>query len=175
MKAEQMVESIEIVEHCAAVRGGYAREQARWAVVREYQMPFGPDYLRYKHGWGERFSLGALREYKRFVFLALSSDVEITPSVAVDEVWHLHILHTRAYEQFSLKVGKFLHHNPGMPTQRVKWDTQYDYTFERYREAFGEETPVQLWPRRSHPEPTVQEVLTRYRSAILEGRGVGPV
>ena len=47
--------------------------------------------LQQKTGWSKDFSLGAIDEYKRFIYLTAVSKSALTPSVIVDEVWHLHL------------------------------------------------------------------------------------
>lgn len=119
---------------------------AAWEKIEKYQMPFSEEYLQYKHGWSLEFCSAALNEYRRFIFLALVSDAEITPSEPIDEVWHLHILHTRAYEAFGKLCGRFIHHGPGLPTERVRWSRQYGVTFDLYRSIFNCEPPTDFWP-----------------------------
>src|SRR5262249_40589680 len=48
-------------------------------------------------GWPAVFSRGAVAEYRRFCFLAVASPTPVTPSEVVDEVWHLHLLHSCEY------------------------------------------------------------------------------
>jgi hypothetical protein len=86
-------------------------------------------------------------EYRRFVALRLAHpDSEIVPCKLVDEMWHRHILDTRAYAEDCDRIfGEFVHHFPyfGMrgPDDEQALHDAYDYTLERYREAFGEPPP----------------------------------
>jgi hypothetical protein len=41
------------------------------------------------NGWSRPFALRAIEEYRKFVFLALVADHQVTPSDQVDQVWHL--------------------------------------------------------------------------------------
>lgn len=67
----------------------------------------------------------------------------------VDDMWHSHILDTRAYHDDCDRIlGRYLHHFPyfGM---RGEDDAQalhdaYADTIERYRRAFGE-PPLETW------------------------------
>lgn len=117
-----------------------------WNAIENYEMPFGPEYLRYKFGWSDQFSSKALDAYKKFSFLAHISKEQVTPSQIVDEVWHLHILHTLAYRNFSAICENFLHHHPGMPNEQIKWNGQYLKTIYLYREVFREEPASSAWP-----------------------------
>lgn len=83
-------------------------------------------------------------EYRKFLALHLAfPDADIVPCKLVDEMWHQHILDTRAYhEDCEAIFGDYLHHFPyfGM---RGEADAQalndaYADTLQRYREAFGE-------------------------------------
>ena len=64
-------------------------------------------------------SAALLEDYKKFLALkAATSDFDavlLSPSPRVDEVWHAHILDTRAYTaacEAMLGAGGFIHHDP---------------------------------------------------------------
>ncbi len=118
-----------------------------WKRIEEYKLPYTWRYLEYKYKWDEGYATQAIREYRKFVFLALTSKFEVTPSLDIDEVWHCHILHTQGYEHFSEICGKKLHHFPGMSDENARWIKQYRYTLNRYRIVFESEPPPNLWPR----------------------------
>lgn len=55
----------------------------------------------------------ALREF--YLLKSQYADLALSPSSEVDEVWHLHILNTRAYHKDCQVVfGEYLHHTPGI-------------------------------------------------------------
>lgn len=56
----------------------------------------------------------AEQEYRRFLTLkVLYPNVALVPSKMIDEVWHAHILDTRAYREDCEKVfGRFIDHYP---------------------------------------------------------------
>lgn len=93
----------------------------------------------------------AILEYLRFTYLAWTSPTGSTPSMAVDEVWHAHLLFTRSYETFCLDTrGQLLHHEPGEGVvDEAHFRDAYRATLDRYRAEFGE-PPVRWWPC---PEP----------------------
>ena len=121
-------------------------KDARALIIERFDLPFGVEYLKYKLGWDPRYAEKAIKEYRRFLRLAYNSPTEITPSEPVDEVWHIHILHTKSYAQLAEQCGKMLHHNPGMPNQAAKWNAQYALTLTQYEATFGEVAPVSHWP-----------------------------
>ncbi|MBL9127472.1 MAG: TIGR04222 domain-containing membrane protein [Verrucomicrobiales bacterium] len=102
------------------------------------------------NGWTPAHARRVGREYLRFAYLAMRSGHPVTPSDAVDQAWHLHLLHTRSYwEDFCSRVlGRPLHHQPtrGGPAERAKFQDWYERTLASYRIAFDEEPPVDLWP-----------------------------
>lgn len=106
-------------------------------------------HLMRLHGWDETFTLRAVQEYKKFIFLALVVDHRVSPSQQVDEVWHLHLICTESYwNDFCPNVlGHFLHHRPsnGAWEERCRHHQQYQATIASYREIFGE-PPLDLWP-----------------------------
>jgi hypothetical protein len=122
-------------------------EDPLWRTISGWKLPFGTDYLAYKYKWDEEFAALAIAEYRRFAFLALTGNSESTPSLSIDEVWHVHILHTADYQRFGNACGRTLHHSPGMPSQAPTFDLQYEETLRRYKERFGREAPALVWPR----------------------------
>jgi uncharacterized protein (TIGR04222 family) len=106
-------------------------------------------HLMRANGWSRSLALGAIEEYRKFVFLALEADHQVTPSDQVDQVWHLHLLFSDAYwNDFCPRVlGRPLHHHParGGPKERDQFHELYRATIRSYRQHFGE-PPADLWP-----------------------------
>ncbi len=100
--------------------------------------------------WPVAYADRAISEYKRFVYLACVSSTDLTPSAAIDEVWHLHLSYSRDYwERFCPEiVGRPLHHGPtsGGAAESARYRKQYGRTLSLYREEFGESPPPDLWP-----------------------------
>lgn len=107
--------------------------------------------LAMEQGWSVSQSRAAVEEYRRFCFLAVAAGHPVTPSVEVDAVWHLHLLHTRDYwEVFCPQVlGRPLHHGPtlGGSKEEARFYEQYAKTLESYQAFFGP-PPESWWP---HP------------------------
>ena len=124
--------------------------------LNAHPLPAGlRERLRLDHGWSERFAEGAEREYRRFVYLAAHSGESVTPSQAVDEVWHTHLVFTRDYwGGFQALLPGPLHHDPGtgQAGEDTHFRTQYLRTLELYARTFGEEAPALWWPRPGVPE-----------------------
>ena len=55
------------------------------------------DHLMRSNGWSHQFALRAIEEYRKFIFLAMVADHQVTTSDQVDQVWHLHLLFSDAY------------------------------------------------------------------------------
>jgi uncharacterized protein (TIGR04222 family) len=106
-------------------------------------------HLMGANGWSRSFALRAIEEYRKFVFLALVVDHQVTPSDQVDQVWHLHLLCSDAYwNDFCPRVlGRPLHHHPakGGQAERDRFHEQYRATIRSYRQHFGE-PPAEMWP-----------------------------
>ena len=106
-------------------------------------------HLMRANGWSRLFALRAIEEYRKFVFLALVADHQVTPSDQVDQVWHLHLLFSDAYwNDFCPRVlGRPLHHHPtkGGQAERDRFHELYRATIRSYRQHFGE-PPADLWP-----------------------------
>jgi len=94
-----------------------------------------------------KLSISEAEAIRRFVetkkFLAVCSVLDgCSPSDEIDEVWHLFILHTQAYQRFCLKfLGRFIHHNP-TETPTIGNRPQLAVTA---RELFGS-IEANLWP-----------------------------
>lgn len=105
--------------------------------------------LAHENGWSLAFAQRAIAEYFRFVWLAMRAGHPVTPSPAVDEVWHLHLCYTRSYwdELCGQVLQRPLHHGPtrGGAAEDAKYVDWYARTLASYREHFGE-PPADLWP-----------------------------
>jgi uncharacterized protein (TIGR04222 family) len=134
--------------------------RALWARIEAHPIGGGAaaEFLtRLQREQGPRFApQEALREYRRFVFLACVVGHEVTPSKAVDAVWHLHLLHTRDYWQtFCPQVlRQDLHHEPSTGAiDAPQHREQYEQTRRHYARWF--DTPsATWWPTRTDaPRP----------------------
>ena len=133
-------------------------------------------------GWTARTARAAIEEYRRFLYLATVAEHPVTPSVAVDLVWHLHLTDTRGYWERLCgdTLGRPLHHVPsrGGSEEAARYRKQYEDTLAGYERAFGEAPPSRLWP---HPdirfaprgEPRLYAPATHYR--VRRGLVRGPL
>jgi uncharacterized protein (TIGR04222 family) len=112
-------------------------------------LPFTARLAR-ENGWTHAFAGRVVREYKRFLYLSAAAGHPVTPSEAVDQAWHLHMVYTRSYwDQLCGEIlGRPLHHDPtqGGAAEGEKFHDWYTRTLESYRVHFGEEPPADLWP-----------------------------
>lgn len=138
--------------------------------------------LARENGWSEAHAERVFDEYRRFCFLAATSEEELTPSDAVDQVWHLHLAYTRDYwNRFCPDVLHIaLHHGPtaGGNTERSRFFDQYAHTLLRYEQVFQAPPPADIWPdaarrliddpraRRVHPRDGVVIPRTAFRLMI---------
>lgn len=106
--------------------------------------------LARENGWRLEFAQRVVREYKRFVILAMVAGHPVTPSEEVDQAWHLHLTYTRSY--WDRMCGEILeqplHHNPtaGGPSEQAKFYLWYAETLASYQRIFGEPPPEEIWP-----------------------------
>lgn len=100
-------------------------------------------------GWNRSEALAAIEEYRRFSLLACVDGNGATPSDQVDEVWHLHLTHTRDYwNVWCASVLRMpLHHEPsrGSGQELAHYRAQYAQTLARY-EAWFADPPARWWP-----------------------------
>ncbi|MCP5533421.1 MAG: hypothetical protein H7A48_09630 [Akkermansiaceae bacterium] len=127
-----------------------------WRNIRSFELddpeaglPFTSRLAR-EQSWTHAEAARAITEYKRFLYLAMIAGHPVTPSEAVDQVWHLHLLYTRSYWQglCGEALGRELHHEPtkGGGGETGKFTDWYERTLESYRQHFGESPPSDLWP-----------------------------
>jgi hypothetical protein len=107
------------------------------------------DRLARENGWTIEYSIRAILEYKKFIFLLSITDHPLTPSDQVDQVWHLHLLYTQSYwEDFCENIIKRkIHHGPtkGGETEKTKFTNWYEKTKELYLKVFKSEPPRDIW------------------------------
>ena len=106
--------------------------------------------LAHENGWDLARAEMAFQEYKRFAYLCAHSDTPCTPSVEVDQVWHLHMTYTHDYwGRFCPGVlGYELHHGPteGGASEDEKHLEQYVHTLAYYEKVYGRPPPSDIWP-----------------------------
>jgi len=106
--------------------------------------------LAREQGWSHAFAARVVVEYKRFICLAMMAGHPVSPSEAVDQVWHLHLVYTKSYWQKLCRdvLGRDLHHEPtrGGTDEGEKFTDWYQKTLESYQRIFGEPAPVEIWP-----------------------------
>lgn len=95
-------------------------------------------------------------EYKRLMIICGGSgntSIGVGPAELVDDFWHEHILFTKQYMEFCQEhFGEYIHHQPcgkGLKsmTSEMEGPEAYHDFLCMYRETFGEEAPVEFWPR----------------------------
>jgi hypothetical protein len=107
------------------------------------------DKIARKHGGSKAFALKAVLEYKKFVFLGIISDFQVTPSKYIDIVWHEHILFTNGYRDFCENVIEYtFEHHPELmivEEETGRYNAQYLSTLELYIKEFGKLPPTAIW------------------------------
>ena len=105
--------------------------------------------LARENGWSPSRARDVVAEYRRFLYLAARAGHPVTPSDAVDQAWHLHLVYTRHYWGVLCPdvLGFELHHGPtlGGAREQSKFGDWYERTLESYRATFGE-PPAGIWP-----------------------------
>lgn len=100
-------------------------------------------------GWSDAKADFVLQNYRDWLFLRRKHEDEpMPPTFQIDEVWHLHILDTRAYRRHSGSIfGYMLDHNPyfgiGGPEVQRRFEEAGRNTVRRYEEEYGK--PLEDW------------------------------
>ncbi|MBL0029345.1 MAG: TIGR04222 domain-containing membrane protein [Rhodanobacteraceae bacterium] len=129
--------------------------RAQWQRLREHafedaQAPL--DFaakLACEQGWSRDQALAAIEEYRRYCFLASVEAGMVVPSVAVDEVWHLHLTYSEDYwlRFCPAALGFAFHHRPGglVRGDSAQYRRGYADTLAHYERWFGA-PPERWWP-----------------------------
>jgi len=112
-------------------------------------LPFEARLAR-ENGWDLSQAILVDQEYRKFLFLLLEAGHPVTPSDQVDQAWHLHLIYTKSYWNDLCEniAGRALHHGPtaGGQSEREKYTNWYAETKQSYRELFGNNPPIEIWP-----------------------------
>jgi uncharacterized protein (TIGR04222 family) len=129
--------------------------QARWQRIADHRFEDADAPLDFcaklarEQGWSRTEARAAIEEYRRFCFLAAIGAGDMVPSIAVDEVWHLHLTYTRDYwDEFCPRALGFpFHHDPGglRHGDSVHYRLRYAETLAEYERWFGS-PPARWWP-----------------------------
>jgi hypothetical protein len=124
------------------------------------------DKISRKHNWKKSFTLKAISEYKKFVYLAVVSDFNVTPSKIIDVVWHEHLLFTYPYRKFCTDVIEYtLDHHPelvAMEEQTGRYSVQYQDTIDLYKSEFSVNPPADIWGETKYSENEL--IIKAYKS-----------
>lgn len=118
--------------------------------VRRQLMEVDLDCIKFKlmdsHeglGWTREQAEAVSEQYRRFLFLCVTTGTSIVPTKDVDEFWHQHILDTHKYADDCHRIfGFFLHHFPylGMRGEEDAQQLQraFAHTRKLYEAEFGQ-------------------------------------
>jgi hypothetical protein len=130
--------------------------------------------------WPGAYASRVLREYRRYLFLAITAGHPVCPSEAVDQAWHQHLLDTRRYWlEFCPEVlGQPLHHTPSRsgPEEDRCHRLLYAQTLASYRRQFQEDPPGDIWPPLEQrfggpPRPSLAKAAASRRLALRARAG----
>ena len=129
------------------------------------ELPFSARLAR-ASGWSAKQTAAAIEEYRRFIYLMSISPSPLTPSTAVDQVWHLHLTYTRSYwgELCEGVLGRPLHHEPttGGAAMAELFDQRYAGTRELYKSEFESAPPAEFWPEAAPSAARLQWIDRRH-------------
>jgi uncharacterized membrane protein YgcG len=96
--------------------------------------------------WTKKFTESAILEYKKFMYLAGTSEFMVSPSEIVDAVWHQHLIFTQSYTDFCNIIGKQIQHVPSTHNKEEfdKFRQAKERTRRLYEANFGEELK-EIW------------------------------
>jgi hypothetical protein len=96
--------------------------------------------------WSTAFTEKAILEYKKFMYLAAISDLMVSPSEIIDNVWHQHLIFSQSYQEFCNLLEKNIQHVPS--THRKEENLKFKKARERTKQLYVEhfkEQPIDIW------------------------------
>lgn len=102
--------------------------------------------LANENKWTINFVNSAILEYKKFMYLAATSDKMVSPSEVVDIVWHQHLVFTKSYNEFCNLLGRKIEHVPSTHNSKdhKKFAAAKERTKVIYEGTFGMQ-PEEIW------------------------------
>ncbi len=126
----------------------YDRLQAFSLDAIDVAFPFSQRLMQ-ENAWSSAYTQRVIEEYKRFALLGVLAGHPVSPSDAIDQVWHLHLTYSRSYwDDFCPNVlGQPFHHEPsqGGVTEKQKFESWYVQTLASYERLFGTIPPDDIW------------------------------
>jgi len=133
----------------------WKRRKAHRFDATEGSEPFSVK-LAAAEGWDKSFTRQVINEYRKFLYLSQVSPEQVTPSVAVDRAWHMHLTFTRDYWEVLCPevLQADLHHEPCAGSEEMpRYEAQYRVTRDLYEQEFGAPPPPAIWPNPDHVPP----------------------
>lgn len=126
----------------------YQRIQSFPLDEAESKFPFSQKLAR-DNGWSAEYTQRVIEEYKKFTFLAVVAGHPVSPSDAVDQVWHLHLTYTNSYwGEFCPNILEMPFHHLPSKGGKNEWDKLNDWyskTLRSYQDFFKEIPPTDIW------------------------------
>jgi hypothetical protein len=100
--------------------------------------------ISFENYWTRDFTIQAILEYKKFMYLAATSDFMVSPSAIVDIVWHQHLIFTQSYSELCGLLGKQIQHIPSTHNKEdfQKFKLAKERTLKLYEQDFGKQPSV---------------------------------
>lgn len=143
---------------------GYSVEQKtaqNLQKLKDDSIDFLTEQLTWKDNYSENDANEIVEEYRKWISLMILGRDKLfaqtyfqkdallmgMPSKHIDNVWHRHILFTKEYNDFCLRVnGEMLHHNPC--TKSTFTSMSSIYTKAVYEMLYGSFSPI--WAEKEH-------------------------
>lgn len=127
--------------------------------------------LELNASWSAQHLHEAVLSYKRFLFVGriYKNSFPLVPHTSVDEIWHQHILCTRAYMAFcDSYFGEYFHHEPGGDAiPALEHGLGYKKTCSVIAHHFGADADPNITLARFYPQE--KPAALRLRESVLYG------
>ena len=134
----------------------YLKDIGLWSRLSDYNfeniggLTFFCRKLAEVNAWSFQYAEEVVKGYKKFVYLCCISSSRLSPSDAVDQAWHQHMLYSQEYwGEFCSNILKHdLHHVPSMGAidEVEEHQASYQRTLDLYLKEFKQMPSQRLWP-----------------------------
>jgi len=97
------------------------------------------------YNWETEYVTRVAEEYVKFMIIRFNKS-DASPSMAIDNFWHQHILNTKHYAKFcNVCFNRFIHHRPEDAVDQEAQRRRLENTLSEYKQLYAVYYPPIIW------------------------------